>query len=587
MNFCCKLRVGTKLFVLLGFLLALMAGVSATGYYFNRKSTATTTDLYINRLVPIQLLGENRTINRHMEQLMLTLMLATKEEEKKSVLDVMNATVKTFYANLEAYSKTALDAFSRDNLAEIRKTLLVYKESRMGVLDLVAQNRSADAYVLYAKAIAPLAKDIADRFAAMGDHARQAAEQDNAENARDAALASNLLIAIPLVAAILSIALGFVITRMITRPLKRTVELAERVGAGDLTVSRGDFCYEGSDEIAVLCNALSRMVDNQADTMRLIKQTADAISGGAENLAALSQETNAAIEEVKGSIEEVTNLSESNSAAIQQTNAGIQEVASGTQTAAKSATEGANFGTTVGVMAKDAVDNVGSVIAEIRTVEGKSRESIEKMQELADSVEEISSFVTVIASIADQTNLLALNAAIEAARAGDAGRGFAVVADEVRKLAEESAKASQQVSRLIGSLQSHAQSSISATQQSGTIMNGALGRAEVSQKKLGEGLVAIGKVVDVIHNLASVAEEQAASGEQMAGAMDTISKATVRIVEMVESIRNASTETTKASEGVAKEAEVMANGAERLQDLLARFRLDHTGQGLVPASGSR
>jgi methyl-accepting chemotaxis protein len=73
----------------------------------------------------------------------------------------------------------------------------------------------------------------------------------------------------------------------------------------------------------------------------------------------------------------------------------------------------------------------------------------------------------------------------------------------------------------------------------------------------------------------------------MAGAMDTISKATVRIVEMVESIRNASTETTKASEGVAKEAEVMANGAERLQDLLARFRLDHTGQGLVPASGSR
>ncbi len=587
MKICCTMRVGTKLFVMLGLMLVLMAGISATGYWFNRKSTGTISDMYSNKLVPVRLLGDNRTFNRQLEAMMLTLFLVTKEDERKHILDEMGVVVKKFYENLEAYAKTPLDPFSTDTLAKIRNILSAYREKRLGILDLVAQNRSADAYALYAKSLAPVMKDLADELGTLGEHARQLAGEQNAENMSEAALASRLLVIVPMTAALLAIVLGILTTRMITRPLKRTVELAERVGAGDLTVSRGDFCYDGSDEIAVLCNALSKMVRNQADTMRLIKNTAETITQGAENLAALSQETNAAIEEVKGSIEEVTTLSESNSAAIQQTNAGIQEVASGTQTAAKSASEGANFGTTVGVMAKDAVDNVGAVIAEIRTVSGKSRESVEKMRTLAGSVEEISSFVSVIASIADQTNLLALNAAIEAARAGEAGRGFAVVADEVRKLAEESAKASQQVSRLIGSLQSHAQSSITATQQAGEIMNGAMERAESSQKKLGDGLVAIGRVVDVIHDLASVAEEQAASGEQMAGAMDTISKATIRIVEMIESIRNASTDTSKASKGVAREAEIMATGAERLKELLSRFRIDHAERGLAPADVSR
>src|SRR5690606_19639289 len=95
-------------------------------------------------------------------------------------------------------------------------------------------------------------------------------------------------------------------------------------------------------------------------------------------------------------------------------------------------------------------NKAGKAMAEIDNSTKQAKESIMHLDERSI---EISKIVDVINNISEQTNLLALNAAIEAARAGDAGKGFAVVADEVRKLAEESQKATIQISDLIGSMQ--------------------------------------------------------------------------------------------------------------------------------------
>ena len=396
------------------------------------------------------------------------------------------------------------------------------------------------------------------------------------------------IVTLALVAAVLAgLLISFLITRVITRPLVTAVELAERAGKGDLTISRKDFRYDSNDEIGTLADALAAMVTAQAESVRQIKATAGDLARRAESLAALSQETNASVEEIRGSVEEVASLSESNSAAIQQTNAGIEEVASGTQNAAKTAGDGASFGEGAGKMAREAVEQVDEVIGDIRKVGERSGESAEKIGHLASSVEEISRFVTVITSIADQTNLLALNAAIEAARAGDAGRGFAVVADEVRKLAEESAKAAQEVARLITTLQSNADASISATQEAGAIMKSTTAKAEGAQKRLQESLAAIARVVDSIHGLASVAEEQAASSEEMANSIDQVAKSTVRIAEMVDGVRGAVGETSKAADGVAGEAQKIFEGAGHMEALLSGFSVDRGGDGNPLSAGEK
>jgi methyl-accepting chemotaxis protein len=273
------------------------------------------------------------------------------------------------------------------------------------------------------------------------------------------------------------------------------------------------------DEAGDLASLLQLFTDLTAikTQHKMILRVASRASEISDHVAAASGELAARVEEISRGAEVQRERVESTASAMTEMNSTVLEVAHN----ASRASEQSELTRSKAGAGSDLVDQVVQAINEVNKVALTLQTN---MQALGTQAQSIGGVMNVISDIADQTNLLALNAAIEAARAGDAGRGFAVVADEVRKLAEKTMSATQEVSASIKAIQHSTRINIEAVDSAAKSIVEATGLADSSGKALKEIVELASTNSSVVASIATAAEEQSATSEEINRAIEEINQ---------------------------------------------------------------
>jgi methyl-accepting chemotaxis protein len=297
------------------------------------------------------------------------------------------------------------------------------------------------------------------------------------------------LIVLALIALVVSIVLGMLLARSIPTPLRRAVGLARQVARGDQTT---DIRAESRDEVGDLLDALKTMSTS-------LRKTVTEVRAGTETIVTASRQ-------ISSGNMDLSSRTEQQASSLEETASSMEELTSTVRQNADNARE-------ANVLARNASQiaaHGGQVVSQV----------VSTMASINASSKKIGDIIAVIDGIAFQTNILALNAAVEAARAGEQGRGFAVVASEVRNLAQRSAAAAREIRGLI----SDSVQKVDAGER-------LVGEAGATMQEIVQG---IGRVTDIMADIASASAEQSTGIEQVNEAitqMDGVTQQNAALVE--------------------------------------------------------
>ncbi|PWJ55352.1 methyl-accepting chemotaxis protein [Quadrisphaera granulorum] len=337
-----------------------------------------------------------------------------------------------------------------------------------------------------------------------------------------------LLVGCAALAVATAAAIAVVVSRSVTGPLSRVVEVMADVARGRLDRR---VALTRRDELGQLASSTDTSLDSLASAMRDIRDEATALAAASAQLSGISAQLSASAQESAAQTELVSAATEEVSTSIATVAAAGEEMTSAISQIATATSEASS-------MASSAVSAAGSAGGAI--------------ERLGVSSKEIGDVVKLITSIAEQTNLLALNATIEAARAGEMGKGFAVVAGEVKELARQTAQATDEIIKKVSATQGDAAAAASAVTEIGEV---------------------IARIDAVQETIAAAVEEQSATTNEMVRNVTEISTGSGEIAANVASIAAGTAQNREGAGQTATTAGSLATSAGRLQELTGRFTL--------------
>jgi methyl-accepting chemotaxis protein len=378
---------------------------------------------------------------------------------------------------------------------------------------------------------------------------------------------------------LLSIFLGLVVSRMISVPLRRSLEFSKAIAAGDLTQS---IDLSRRDEIGLLIQSLNVMNAK-------LREIVGAVQTNAEQVATSSKEISASAQKLSEGAQSQASTLEQTSASVEELTASVDQVAGHAQNQAS----GVEQGTALMNQVQKAIEEVSSNLASIANLTGQSVEKattgagaveqvVEGINRIAASSEKIGGIVDVISDIADQSNLLSLNAAIEAARAGEHGRGFAVVAAEVSKLAERSASSTREIAALIRESVKNVTEGVRTAQGSQKAMEEIREGAQKAQEMTGGLVESMKKQVVAIQQLASALGDINEMSSSISAAAEEQTINAKQVSKAVENVNELTQEAASAAAQMSAATEQLSGMAQELQGMMGQFQVGDSSRTRTP-----
>lgn len=551
-------------FLAIGLLFFLTAGIF---YYYFTVINRSYDDFLHRRMVVLR--NTDHIQLQALEQISrLQAFLISGNQQSIQDMEKANRELAAILQNTKELVETKEEQRYIWNLQRLNKGFL-------NVTGQVTQYRDDDASVQLIASFADMfnkfANDMQKEAKKLANLEQQLLEQQIAQNNRLVMRMFSILIPVCLFVVFLLLFIGWMVSKMIVKPVVMVSNAARKIAFGDLTL--GPVPVNSKDEIGELAESFNIMREN-------LRQLIQEVSGNAEQVASFSQELTATAEQTRTATEQIATTMQEVSAGIhkqvenvdytsrtvQEMSFAVQQIADRIQIVSSKAIEASE-------KSAEGRKVMETLVQQMTLISQTVSELSNVVKELGTHSKEINHIIEAITEFSAQTHLLALNATIEAARAGEHGRGFAVVADAVRKLAEQSSQSAQQVSLLISKVQQETNKVVTSMEDVTEEVASGIQLVHMADESFAHIHDTVCDATAQIQNVSSTVVHIASGTEQIVQSMKHVEEITESAYLSTQEVSGATEEQLASMEEVSTAAHTLSKMAEKLQTLIGNFKV--------------